>query len=230
MGREIERMLTNGGHGVVARVDEAEAGALDAARLRAMNADVAFEFSTPDTALRNVALCLEAGIPVVCGTTGWLERYGEVEALCARYDGTFFYASNFSVGVNVFFSVNQALARLMDRFPQYDVSIEETHHTQKKDAPSGTAITLAEGVVGAMERKSEWRPGAVCEPSQLGVASVRRGDVAGIHTVTYESPTDRITLTHETKSRAALASGAVMAAEFIVGKKGIFTMSDLLGI
>ena len=182
------------------------------------------------TAFQNIVTCLEAGVPVVCGTTGWLDRYAEVEKLCNERKGTFFYASNYSVGVNVFFAVNRRLAELMERFPEYDVTVEETHHTQKKDAPSGTAITLAEGILGNLTRKKKWICGTTTEPAELEITSVRRSVVPGIHTVTYESDADLIAITHSAKSRKGLATGAVLAAEFICGKRGIFTMKDLMGI
>ena len=228
MGKEIEQILISRGHTVTLIIDIDNAGDLNAENLR--KADVAIEFTTPHTAFQNIVTCLEAGVPVVCGTTGWLDRYAEVEKLCNERKGTFFYASNYSVGVNVFFAVNRRLAELMERFPEYDVTVEETHHTQKKDAPSGTAITLAEGILGNLTRKKKWLCGTTTEPAELEITSVRRSVVPGIHTVTYESDADLIAITHSAKSRKGLATGAVLAAEFICGKRGIFTMKDLMGI
>ena len=222
MGKEIEQILISRGHTVTLIIDIDNAGDLNAENLR--KADVAIEFTTPHTAFQNIVTCLEAG------TTGWLDRYAEVEKLCNERKGTFFYASNYSVGVNVFFAVNRRLAELMERFPEYDVTVEETHHTQKKDAPSGTAITLAEGILGNLTRKKKWICGTTTEPVELEITSVRRSVVPGIHTVTYESDADLIAITHSAKSRKGLATGAVLAAEFICGKRGIFTMKDLMGI
>jgi len=164
----------------------------------------------------------------VCGTTAWLDKLPQIEELCREKNGTFFYASNYSVGVNIFFEVNRRLAELMDRFNNYDVTIEETHHTQKKDAPSGTAITIAEGILENLERKQKWVCATTTEPSELGIAAIRRSVVPGTHTVTYESDEDLITITHNAKSRKGFATGAVFAAEFIAGKKGVFSMKDLM--
>lgn len=225
MGREIEKVLTARGHEILLTVDINNAGDLNPENLSKV--DVAIEFTAPDSAYGNIVKCLEAGTPVVCGTTAWLDRYDEVEKLCEKLNGTFFYASNYSIGVNVFFKVNQYLARLMERFADYDVTIEEVHHTQKKDAPSGTAVTLAEDIMKNLDRKKKWVPGDTTDPQELGVASIRRSVVPGTHTVTYESPIDQITMTHTAKNREGLAMGAVMAAEFIAGKKGIYTMEDL---
>lgn len=229
MGHEIERLLLDRGHEVVLIIDENNASDLNPGNLRDKNAEVAIEFSTPGTAYDNITACLEAGVGVVCGTTGWLDRFGEVKALCEENNGTFFYASNYSVGVNVMFRVNEILAKMMQPLPQYDVTVEEVHHTQKKDAPSGTAITIAEGILKELSRKEKWVGETTIEPSELEVLAVRRSVVPGTHTVTYESEADSITLTHTAKSRIGFAIGAVLAAEFIHGRKGMFSMEDLLG-
>ena len=226
MGKEIEQILISRGHTVTLIIDIDNAGDLNAENLR--KADVAIEFTTPHTAFQNIVTCLEAGVPVVCGTTGWLDRYAEVEKLCNERKGTFFYASNYSVGVNVFFAVNRRLAELMERFPEYDVTVEETHHTQKKDAPSGTAITLAEEIIGRIGTKERWVNRPAADPSELAIASIREGAVPGIHTVTYTSADDVLTLRHEILNRRTLALGAVIAAEFLNGKRGVYTMDDLL--
>ena len=186
MGHEIERILLERGHSVPLIIDISNPGDLNAENLK--NVDVAIEFSTPSTAFDNIRKCLEAGTPVVCGTTAWLDRYDEAVALCKEADGAFFYASNYSIGVNVFFKINRELARLMNRFAEYDVTIEEVHHTQKKDAPSGTAITLAEGVLDGLERKQTWICGTTTVPEELEIGAIRRSVVPGTHTVTYESP------------------------------------------
>ncbi len=232
MGREIERVLLDRGHEVALVIDMDNAGDLCAEKMR--NVDVAIEFTTPDTALGNIKKCLEIGVPVVCGTTAWTAHLPEVEALCRERGGAFFYASNYSIGVNVAFELNRRLAEMMNRFPEYDVTVEEVHHTQKKDAPSGTAITIADDIVARLDRKQKWVGQTTTEPSELEVVSVRRSIAPGTHTVTYESPVDAITLTHNIKSRAGLAAGAVSAAEFLAsevaaGRKGVYSMKDLLG-
>ena len=226
MGKAIEQILLSRGHDIALIIDKDNTQDLNADNLRGI--DVAIEFSTPQTAFHNISICLEAGTPVVCGTTAWLDRFAEVEELCRRKNGTFFYASNYSIGVNIFFEVNRRLAELMNRFAEYDVTIEETHHTQKKDAPSGTAITAAEGILENLDRKTRWICGSTTVPEELGIAAIRRSVVPGTHTVTYESEVDQITLTHTAKSRQGFAAGAVLAAEFIQGKKGIFSMKDLM--
>ena len=236
MGREIERVLLGRGHQVALVIDMDNTGDLNASKMSGV--DVAIEFTTPDTALDNIRKCLEIGVPVVCGTTAWTAHMPEIEALCRDRDGAFFYASNYSIGVNVAFELNRRLAAMMNRFPEYDVTVEEVHHVQKKDAPSGTAIVMAEDIVAALDRKERWVLGCPAageaDSAELEVVSVRRSVAPGTHTVTYESPVDAITLTHNIKSRAGLAAGAVSAAEFLVsevaaGRKGIFSMKDLLG-
>ena len=228
MGREIERILTERGHEAALIIDTDNAHELDAAHLAGI--DAALEFTMPETAYRNIRTCIECGVAVVSGTTGWTERLHEAEALCRQHGGAFFYASNYSIGVNVFFEVNRKLAELMNRFGTYDVTVEETHHTQKKDAPSGTAITLAGDILDRIDRKTHWTSGTTTEPDALEIASVRRSVVPGIHTVTYESEADVLSITHCAKNRCGFATGAVMAAEFVAGKKGIFSMKDLLGL
>jgi 4-hydroxy-tetrahydrodipicolinate reductase len=227
MGREIERILLGRGHEVALVVDVDNAADLNASKMAGV--DVAIEFTTPDTALGNIKKCLEIGVPVVCGTTAWTTHLPEVETLCRERDGAFFYASNYSIGVNVVFELNRRLAEIMNRFPEYDVTVEEVHHTQKKDAPSGTAITIAEDIVAALDRKTHWVGQTTTDPSELEVVSVRRSVAPGTHTITYESPVDTLTLSHDIKSRSGLAMGAVMAAEFLAGKKGVYSMKDLLG-
>ncbi|MBQ4279633.1 MAG: 4-hydroxy-tetrahydrodipicolinate reductase [Rikenellaceae bacterium] len=228
MGKEIERVLTERGHRIVLIIDVDNTQDLNAEKLAA--ADVAIEFTTPDTAYANVVRCLECGTPVVCGTTAWLDKLPRIEALCKKENGTFFYATNYSVGVNVFFEINRRLAALMNAFPEYDVTIEEVHHTQKKDAPSGTAVTLAEDIVAGLDRKARWVGETTTVPEELEVLGIRRSVVPGTHTVTYESPVDSITMVHTAKNRQGLALGAVLAAEYIRDKKGIFSMKDLLGL
>ncbi len=227
MGREIHRIIESRGGEVVLIIDKDNAEDMSVQNLQKV--DVAIEFSTPDTAYSNIVKCLEAGVPMVCGTTAWLERLSEVEELCKAKNGKFFYASNYSIGVNLFFKINAELAKLMQPFEQYDVTVEEVHHTQKKDAPSGTAITIAEGILEGISRKQEWVLGDTCDAGKLGVAAIRRSIVPGTHTVTWESEVDTIEIQHTAKSRAGFALGAVVAAEFLVKQpSGIYSMNDLL--
>lgn len=226
MGREIEAILAERGHEVHLIVDAENASDLDADHLR--GADVALEFTTPQTAYDNLRTCIECGLPVVSGTTGWTSRLGELQELCRTRGGALFYASNFSLGVNLLFRINRQLAAMIGRVGGYDVAIEEVHHIQKKDAPSGTAITLAEGIIAEMPTKEGWINEATAPAGQIAIRSVREGMVPGIHTVTYESEDDILQLKHTIKHRRTLAMGAVIAAEFLCGKRGVYTMDDLL--
>lgn len=295
MGHEIERLMVARGHELALIADEYNPLTVDG--LRDSGAEVAIEFTTPDSAFGNIAACLEAGVAVVSGTTGWLSRWDEAVALCEKLGGAMFYASNYSVGVNLFFRLNEQLARMMAGFPQYGVAISETHHIHKKDAPSGTAITLAEGVLHNMGRYEGWElmertdacegetgvaksgmsemaaahsgrdvtgahsgdgqadsvqsgrdgAGAACScdcvtgaahsghgvglpvsDGKISVEAIRDGEVPGTHTVTWRSEVDMITMTHEAFNRTGLAAGAVMAAEFLCGRKGVWSMDDLL--
>lgn len=225
MGREIERILVERGHSVEFIIDEANASELTAENIKKV--DVAFEFTTPDTAPNNLKTILEAGGRVVCGTTGWLARLGEMERLAER-GGALFYASNFSIGVNMMFRLNRRMAELMNPYSQYDVRIEETHHIWKKDAPSGTAITLAEGIIEKLDRKTSWVNNTPNTPEELEIESLREGMVPGIHTITYTSPDDFIELKHSITNRRALAMGAVLAGEYLADKRGVHTMDNLL--
>ena len=240
MGREIERILTERGHEVALVIDTDNAGELDAEHLAGI--DVALEFTTPATAYANIRTCLENGAAVVSGTTGWTDRLAELQELCRERGGALFYASNYCLGVNLMFRLNRYLAEMIGRVGGYGVRIAEVHHTQKKDAPSGTAITLAEGVIAGLPAKTEWvnyAPGiehaanrigspAEATPRQVVIDSVREGMVPGIHTVTYESEDDILELKHTIKNRRTLAMGAVIAAEFLCGKQGVYSMDDLL--
>lgn len=228
MGREIGAMLAGRGHEAALIIDADNPGDFNRENMKGI--DVAIEFTTPATAYGNVAKCLEWGIPVVCGTTGWNGHLPEAERLCREMGGTFFYASNFSIGVNVFFRVNEVLAAMMDRFPEYEISMREVHHTRKKDSPSGTAVTLAEAILANVERKSSWVNHETLYPESLGIVSLREGDVPGTHQVSYESQSDTIDITHTSKNRRGLALGAIMAAEYAAKHKGVLTMRDLLGI
>lgn len=225
MGREIERILAERGHSVELIIDEANAEELTPENIARV--DVAFEFTTPDTAAENVGKILVAGGRVVCGTTGWLAKLPAMEELARERGGALFYASNFSIGVNVMFRLNRRLAELMNPHAEYDVKIEETHHIWKKDAPSGTAITLAEGIIENLERKSEWVNAKAERAEQLEIESLREGMVPGIHTITYTSADDFIELKHSIVNRRALAMGAVIAAEYLNGKSGVHSMDNL---
>lgn len=226
MGREIERILVERGHDVVFIIDENNVEELTAERISQV--DVAFEFTTPDTAHDNVRKVLEAGGRVVCGTTGWLTHLPAMERLAVERGGALFYASNFSIGVNMMFRLNRRLAELMAPHAEYDVRIEETHHMWKKDAPSGTAITLAEGIIENLGRKSTWVNGSSESAEQLEIESFREGMVPGIHTVRYTAQDDYLELKHSITNRRALALGAVVAAEYLHNKSGVHTMDDLL--
>jgi 4-hydroxy-tetrahydrodipicolinate reductase len=223
MGKIIERVALERGHTISARIDIDNLHLFDT-----ITGDVAIEFSHPDAAFENVKRTLEKDIPVVCGTTGWLERKPEIEALCNRLGGAFFYASNYSLGVNIFFKVNEFLARTMNALPEYDVELDEIHHTQKKDAPSGTAITLAEGILKHMVRKKKWVGKETGIASDLVVKSFRIDDVPGTHVVKYASAIDDLEIKHTAHSREGFARGAVLVAEWIRGKKGVLSMDDYL--
>ena len=226
MGREIEKILLERGHEIVLRIDAENASELTPERLAA--ADVALEFTMPETAYANIRACILARTPVVSGTTGWTARLGELEKLCRERRSALFYASNFSLGVNLLFRLTRQLAAMIDRVSGYDVRIEEVHHIQKKDAPSGTAITLAEGIIGELGAKNGWVNDEHAPADRIAIRSVREGTVPGTHTVTYESEDDILELRHTIKNRRTLAMGAVVAAEFLCGKEGVYTMDDLL--
>lgn len=226
MGREIERILVERGHSVELVVDESNVEDLTPENISKV--DVAFEFTTPDTAADNVAKVLQAGGRVVCGTTGWLSRLKEMEELAQSKGGALFYASNFSIGVNIMFRINRRLAELMNPYSEYEVRVEETHHMWKKDAPSGTAITLAEGIIENLDRKSSWVNDKATDASMLEIESFREGMVPGIHTITYTSADDVLQLKHSITNRRALALGAVIAGEYLSDKQGVHTMDNLL--
>ncbi len=226
MGREIERILTERGHNITLIIDAENSAELDAEHLA--GTDIAIEFTTPETAYANLQTIIKAGVAVVSGTTGWLANYANLVELCNENSGALFYASNYSLGVNLMFRLNRQLAAMINGVDGYSVDIEEIHHTQKLDAPSGTAITLAEGIIENLDAKSAWVNDVEPAEAEINIRSKRIGATPGIHTVTYESAEDSLTLSHTIKSRSALAMGAVVAAEFLCGKRGIYTMEDLL--
>jgi len=226
MGKEIEQIALSSGHTVILKIDINNPEELTKENL--LKADVAIEFTSPATAVDNYLKCLEAGVSVVSGTTGWLDRKAEVEEAFLVKNGCFFYASNFSLGANIFFVMNKYLARVMKGFPQYDVSMTEVHHTQKLDAPSGTAITLANDIIAVSNIKTNWTINDQKLDHELYINPIREGEVPGIHTIKYNSEVDFIEITHSAYSRKGLALGVVLAAEFSLGRKGILSMTDLL--
>jgi 4-hydroxy-tetrahydrodipicolinate reductase len=223
MGKTIERIALSRGHEITGRIDVG-----DSIALFEKYADVAIEFTQPEAAVSNLKTCFGKGIPVVCGTTGWLQHKNEIEEYCKSKNGTLLYSSNFSLGVNLFFKLNEYLSILMGRHNQYEVSIDETHHTQKKDAPSGTAITLAQGIIKNLARKKEWRQEASENTDALVINSFRIDPAPGTHVVKYSSEVDDIEITHTAHSREGFALGALLVAEWLAGKKGIYTMDDFL--
>jgi len=226
MGREIEKIILARHHQVVLVVDAFNLPDLTAKNLS--RADAAIDFSTPASAFSNIMACFDAGVPVVCGTTGWLGKFEEVKQICTERNQTFFYASNFSLGVAIFFALNKYLAQLMDPMTDYDVTMKEIHHVHKLDAPSGTAITLANDLISRLKRKDRWQLNQAEDASALKITAVREEEVPGTHSVTYDSDVDTLEISHTAKSRKGLALGAVLAAEFVNGKKGVFSMQDLL--
>ena len=225
MGHEIEQVLLQRGHSVALIIDQENAHDLCAEKLAEV--DVAIEFTTPTTAYSNVRTCIECGTPVVSGTTGWHEQLAELQELCCERGSSMIWSSNYSLGVNITFRLNRYLAELMNRFEGYNVAIEEIHHTQKKDAPSGTAISLANDILERVERKQRWLNEPTEEGDAIAITSLREGTVPGTHTVTYLSEDDKIEIKHTLFSRRALALGAVVAAEFVATRKGVFTIDDL---
>jgi 4-hydroxy-tetrahydrodipicolinate reductase len=228
MGRAIEEVALQRGHEIVLKIDLHNAS--DFTRDNLSSADAAIEFTGPNSAFDNVMKCLEFGIPLVCGSTGWLGRWDEVKTTCEKQQGSMVYASNYSVGVNIFFEVNKRLAELMADRPEYAITLEEIHHTQKKDAPSGTAVSLAEQVMEKIPRKSSWVNQEAADPQQLEIISRRIDPAPGTHMVKYHSDIDDIEIIHTAHNRTGFATGAVLAAEFIRGKKGIFGMKEVLGL
>lgn len=226
MGHAIEEIAVNKGHVIVLRINDQNLDELT--RDNIQKADVAIEFTNPLSAADNILFCLNENIPVVCGTTGWLKQLKTIEDKCTEVNGAFLYASNFSVGVNIFFELNKKLASLVKSHGAYDVSIEEIHHTEKKDAPSGTAITLAEQIIKASDKKNEWINSTTEKENEISIISKRIDKVAGTHSVKYSSPVDDIEIIHTAHNRKGFAEGAVLAAEFLAGKKGIFSMKDVL--
>lgn len=222
MGKEIEKIAISRGHEVLIKKD------VDAL-IDITSADVAIEFSVPDSAFNNISNCIKNNVPVISGTTGWLDKYEDAVTLCKKEKGAFMYASNFSLGVNVFFELNKQLAKMMHNLEDYRISMEEIHHTKKLDAPSGTAITLAEGVI-ENSSKENWELGENTSKENIPIVAKRIPDVPGTHTVLYGSEVDTIEIKHTAHSRKGFALGAIVAAEWILGKTGVFSMKDVLNI
>lgn len=224
MGKTIEKIALKRGHSIVIKSDGTSSN------FNIKEADIAIDFSVPSAAFDNILLCLENNVPVVSGTTGWLQDFDKAVSICKDNKGAFIYASNFSLGVNIFFELNKTLAKMMHQLEQYNVSLEEIHHTQKLDAPSGTAITLAEGIIENSAFKgwklSEENP----QKTDIPITAKRIENVPGTHTISYESDVDRIDIKHTAHSREGFALGAVIAAEWLIGKTGVFTMKDVLNL
>lgn len=231
MGRAIAQLAEARGHTLVGIVDPSRPG-VRIQDFSPAQVDAAIEFTHPDAAFDNVATCLRQDLPVVCGSTGWLHRFEEARALCQQTGGALFYASNYSIGVNLFFHFNEYIAATMHRLGAggYDVTVREIHHTQKIDQPSGTALTAAEGILRHFPAKTIWRNAPAQSPRELAVLSERTGDVVGTHVVTYSSAADLLELKHEAHSREGFAEGALLAAQYVAGHQGIFGMNDLLGL
>ncbi len=231
MGKTIERLAQEAGHNIVARIDQHNVDLLhDRVSLQNLQIAVAIEFSQPDSAVDNILACFKAGIPIVSGTTGWLDQWNEVSDSCQKYNGTLFYASNFSIGVNLFFGLNQWLAQRVRHLETFDVVIEETHHIHKLDSPSGTAISIAEDIIKEIPAKNTWVNHDPEGPEELEIYSIREGEIPGIHSVTYTAPHDILKIRHEALSRDGFARGAVKAAEWVCERKGIFNMNHLLNL
>jgi 4-hydroxy-tetrahydrodipicolinate reductase len=225
MGKTIEQIAVSRGHKISVIIDENNRDDFNSDAFK--NSDVAIEFTVPSSALNNYRKCFEADVPVVSGTTGWLEHFEDVKKECIEGNYTFFYASNYSLGVNIFFALNKYLAKIMNRFPDYDVKMEEIHHIHKLDAPSGTAITLAEDMISELERKNNWSLDAAAA-GNIKIDCIREGEVPGIHEIIYDSEVDYISIKHDAKNRNGLALGAILAAEFAHDKKGFLGMGDML--
>ena len=222
MGKEIEKIAISRGHTIVIRKKKEDI-------IDITKADVAIDFSVPNSAFENISNCINNNVPVISGTTGWLEKYNDILNLCVEKKGAFIYASNFSLGVNIFFELNKQLAKMMSALEDYDISMEEIHHTKKLDAPSGTAITLAEGII-EHSNKENWELEKVTSEKNIPIVAKRIPEIPGTHVVNYNSTVDAIEIKHTAHSREGFALGAVVAAEWILGKTGVFSMKDVLNI
>ncbi len=228
MGKEIENIALKRNHKISFKIDNEKNWKLSKEKLK--NTDVAIDFSTPQSVISNIKKCFNANVPVVVGTTGWFEHLEEIKRLCKKTKQALFFSSNFSIGMNIFFELNKKLASVMSNYDDYDVTIEEIHHIQKLDAPSGTAIILANEIISNINRKEKWVNNKAQSENELEISSIRKNKVTGTHKVKYDSDVDSIEIIHTAKSRKGFALGAVLAAEFIYGKKGFFEMKDMLKI
>ena len=227
MGKEIEQIALQRNHTVVLKIDKENKDTTTTAQLK--QADVAIEFSTPNTVIENIYTCFKAHIPIVVGTTGWYHKFEEIKTTCEKENQALFYATNFSLGVNLFFKMNEEIAKMMNKFTDYEVSMQEIHHIHKLDKPSGTAITTAEKILTNYPQKKHWSIDKKVD-TNLFIDVLREDEVPGTHTVFYKSDVDEISITHKAHNRKGFALGAVLAAEFLIGKKGIYTMSNLLDL
>jgi len=226
MGKEIEQIALSRKHNIVLKVDEHNAATVTKEQLK--QADVAIEFSTPHTVIGNISRCFEAGLPIVVGATGWYDKFEEIKSKCLQEKQSLFYATNYSIGVNLFWKITEQMAKLMNGYPDYEASMQEIHHVHKLDKPSGTAITTAEKLLAQQKQKNKWSIDPAHQKNELFIDVLRQDEVPGTHSVYYKSEIDEITLTHIAYNRKGFAMGAVIAAEFLKGKKGIYTMSDLV--
>ena len=228
MGKAIEKMALADGHEILLKISSANLEELTPENIK--SCDVAIEFTKEESAVKNIKMCFDAAVPVVSGSTGWLQHYDEILAHCKKKNGSFLYASNFSVGVQLFFALNKKLAKLMSSYPEYQTSLKEIHHTEKKDAPSGTAITLAEDIIKESPSYKNWVNKETTNQGNLSITSLREDPAPGRHEVTYKSSVDEIEIIHTAHNRVGFAKGALLAAGFLITKKGIFTMQDVMGI
>ena len=228
MGKTIEKIALDKGHEIVLKIDLDNQADLNEENLK--DVDVAIEFTTPSTAFENVTKCINAGVPIISGTTGWQDKFVEAKTLCYEKSGAMLVSSNFSIGVNLFFALNQKLAEMMKPYDAYKLQLTETHHTKKLDAPSGTAITLAEGIMSKDDRRTKWVNEISDLENTVSILSIREPDVPGTHVINYKSAIDTIEIKHEAYSRIGFATGAVIAAEWIIEKVGVYEMKDVLGL
>lgn len=228
MGKTIEKLAIERGHEIVLKISSGNLDEFNAENLKKSNSDVAIEFTNPHSAYQNITTCFEAGVKVVSGSTAWLDAWDQALASMNANNGSFIYASNFSVGVNIFFALNSHLAKLMNPLLDYDVRMAEIHHTAKLDAPSGTAVTLAEGIIDQLDRKSKWVKETEPKEDEIVIESIRQDPAPGTHSITYSSTIDDIEITHTAKSRNGFALGAILAAEYLKDKTGLHTMKDVL--
>ena len=226
MGQIIEKIAQERGHNILLKINQHNIDELNIENLK--KDDVVIDFSTPESAKTNIILSIDANKPIISGTTGWLDDYKEVKDYCIKNDGAFLYASNFSLGVNLFFELNKNLAKLMKKHQQYQINLTEIHHSEKLDAPSGTAISLAEQIISESDIKNKWTINSENSDEELKIDAQRKGNITGTHSVNYKSKTDSISIIHEAHSRNGFALGAIIAAEWIMSKKGVFSMHDVL--